>query len=198
MHELGGLNCKTAALWNNRQIADLEKKRRGPNLGQAHQQGRKKTTGGRWGGAHPWAVAHLQRSRLGAPGPGKLGRPTKEEEAGRTRPAGAGPKAGPAKGQRSQGGSGWIGLLPIRGGGGAGELRREGWMARGRRDGRERTDPGTGTLDLAVVVDDRAPGGGFRRGGALMAAYLDGARQGARWCGGEASAVRRCLSGEVR
>ena len=60
--------------------------------------------------AHPWAMAHLQRSRLGATGLGKLGRPTKEEEAGRTRPAGAGPKAGPAKGQWSQGGDGWIGL----------------------------------------------------------------------------------------
>ena len=80
MHELGGLFCKTGDLWINRKNVQAEKN---IELGRnwPAQREREKKRRGRW------------------PHPSGLG-PGREGEAGRGRPAGAGPKAGrwPARG----------------------------------------------------------------------------------------------------
>ena len=54
MHELGGLNCKTGSLRNNRQIVQtLKKTCIGPNLRKPNSEEEKR--GGALGSAHPWA-----------------------------------------------------------------------------------------------------------------------------------------------
>ena len=77
MHELGGLNCKTAALWNNRQIADLKKKiLHGPNLRKPNSEG-KKNRGGGVGGGSPWALEarpKMKRTEAEARPVGEVGR----------------------------------------------------------------------------------------------------------------------------